>query len=208
MHKLTLMIALVFLLTGCLSTLFHSGKKPGEVYTFAIPEDDVQRMKEETFEKVLHRPHPSKEREMITKLPKEPARKGDDKAPKRLRPELSRRFISEDGFPLITFQGGPMSLGETLEFIAGSSGYRVEFEEGINKALPVTTAFTATPLHNVVAALIEPFGYFAVVDGQKGLVKVSLKPEVDVEKDPSASRSSGKEREKSPAGPAHKRDPL
>ncbi len=101
-----------------------------------------------------------------------------------------------------------MSLGETLEFIAGSSGYRVEFEEGINKALPVTTAFTATPLHNVVAALLEPFGYFAVVDGQRGLVKVSLKPEVDVGKNPSASRSSEKEREKSPAVPAHKRDPL
>ncbi len=200
MHKLTLMIALVFLLTGCLSTLFQSGKKPGEVYTFAIPENDVQRMKEETFEKVLHRPHPSKEREMIASLPKDPAKEGEGEAPKRLR--------SEDGFPLITFQGGPMSLGETLEFIAGSSGYRVEFEEGINKALPVTTAFTATPLHNVVAALLEPFGYFAVVDGQKGLVKVSLKPEVDVEKDPSASRSSGKEREKSPAGPAHRRDPL
>ncbi len=208
MHKLTFMIALVFLLTGCLSTLFQSGKKPGEVYTFAIPEDDVQRMKEETFEKVLHRPHPSKEREMITSLPKDPAKEGESEARKRLRPELSRRFISEDGFPLITFQGGPMSLGETLEFIAGSSGYRVEFEEGINKALPVSTAFTATPLHKVVAALLEPFGYFAVVDSQKRLVKVSLKPEVDVEKDTSASRSSGKEREESPAEPAHKRDPL
>lgn len=72
----------------------------------------------------------------------------------------------------------------------------------------MSTAFTATPLHNVVAALLEPFGYFAVVDGQKGLVKVSLKPEVDVGKDPSASRSSGKERQESPAGPGHKRGPL
>ena len=57
----------------------------------------------------------------------------------------------------------------------------------MNKALPVTTTFTDTPLHKAVAALLEPFGYFALLDGKKGIVRVSLKPEVNVEKDPSGS---------------------
>ncbi len=204
MLKENLVIASAFFLASCrpassgLGIVSQSGQSLSPVYTFALAEEEVQRMKQESFEKVLYRPHPSREREMIANLPMDPAKEGEQEAPKR--------FVSEDGFPLITFQGGPMLLGEALEFIAGAAGYRVEFEEGINKALPVSTAFTDTPLHKAVAALIEPFGYFAVVDGQKALVKIGLKPEVEVGENPSASKSSGKERQESPAEAPQKRD--
>lgn len=204
MLKGNLVIASAFFLASCSpassgpGVVSQSGNSSSPVYTFALDEKNVERMKQESFEEVLHRPHPSREREMIAGLPKEPAKEGEREAPKR--------FVSEDGFPLITFQGGPMSLGEALEFIAGAAGYRVEFGEGINKALPVSTAFTDTPLHKAVAALLEPFGYFAVVDGQKAVVKVSLKPEVEAGENSSASKSSGKERQESPAEAAQKRD--
>ncbi len=179
MLKGNLIIASALFLASCsatssgLGTVSRSGSKLGAVYTFALDEEKVERIKRETFEEVLYRPHPSREREMIASLPKDRAKEGEG--------EALKSFISEDGFPLITFRGGPMSLGEALEFIAGAVGYRVEFEEGINKALPVSTAFTEAPLHRVVAALIEPFGYFAVVDGKEGIVKVGLKPGVEVE---------------------------
>ncbi len=197
MLRRNLVIASALFLTGCSPALSkpgivsRSGNRSSPVYTFTLAEEQVKRMKEETFEKELYRPHPSRQREMITNLPKEPGREGDDEASKRLRPELSRRFISEEGFPLITFSGGPMPLGEALEFIAGSAGYRVEWEEGTNWALPVATTFTETPLHKAVAALLKPFGYFAVVDSQEGMVKVSLKPEVEVEETGSPSKYHG-----------------
>jgi len=193
MLRRPLVIASALFLTGCSPALTKSGivsrlgNRSSPVDTFALAEEQVKRMKEETFEKELYRPHLSRQREMITNLPKEPGREGDDEASKRLRPELSRRFISEEGFPLITFRGGPMPLGEALEFIAGSAGYRVEWEEGTNWALPVATTFTETPLYKAVAALLKPFGYFAVVDSQEGMVKVSLKPEVEVEEPGSPS---------------------
>lgn len=153
--------------------------KPDAGYQFALTEERIGEIKKETFEIVLHRPHPHSEKEMIANLPKDALREVEDRT--------TKRFVSEDGFPLISFKGGPLSLGEALEFIAGSAGYRVEWEEGINKALPVMTTFTDTPLHKAVAALLEPFGYFALLDGKKGIVRVSLKPQVDVEKDPSGS---------------------
>lgn len=136
-------------------------------------------MKKETFQAVLHRPHPQREKEMIANLPKE--------APREVEDRSRKRFVSEDGFPLISFKGGPLTLEEALGFIAGSAGYRVDWEEGVNKALPVTTTFTDTPLPKAVAALLEPFGYFALLDGKKGIVRVGLNPEVDVEKNPSRS---------------------
>jgi hypothetical protein len=202
MLRRNLVIASALFLTGCSPALTkpgivsRSGNRSSPVDIFALAEEEVKRMKEETFEKELYRPHPSREREMIANLPEEPGREGDDEAPKRLRPELSRRFISEEGFPLITFRGGPMPLGEALEFIAGSAGYRVEWEEGTNRALPVATTFTETPLHKAVAALLKPFGYFAVVDSREGKVKVSLKPEVEVEEtgSPSQYHGGGEER--------------
>jgi len=155
--------------------------KPDAGYQFALTEQRIGEIKRETFEAVLHRPHPHPEREteMIASLPKEATRELED--PPR------KKFVSEDGFPLISFKGGPLTLGEALGFIAGSAGYRVEWEEGVNKALPVTTTFTDTPLDKAVAALIEPFGYFALLDGKKGIVRVSLKPEVEVENDSSRS---------------------
>ncbi|MFQ5538844.1 MAG: hypothetical protein ACE5FB_00460 [Candidatus Binatia bacterium] len=189
MLRRNLVLSSALFLTGCspaltkLGIVSRSGNGSSPVYTFALAEEEVKRMKEETFEKELYRPHPSREREMIANLPKEPGREGDDQAPKR--------FVSEEGFPLITFRGGPMPLGEALEFIAGSAGYRVEWEEGTNRALPVATTFTETPLHKAVAALLKPFGYFAVVDSQKGMMKISLKPEVEVEETGSPSRYHG-----------------
>lgn len=153
--------------------------KPDAGYQFALTEERIGDLKQETYQTVLRRPHPEREKEMIANLPKE--------APGELEDPPRKRFVSEDGFPLISFKGGPLTLGEALGFIAGSAGYRVEWEEGVNKALPVTTTFTDTPLHKAVAALLEPFGYFALIDGKKGIVRVSLKPEIDVEKDPSRS---------------------
>ena len=151
-------------------------------YIFSLTEEEIGEMKKKTYAKILHRPHPSREREMIANLPKE--------ASNNVESEVPRKFVSEDGFPLISFTGGPTSLGEALGFIAGSAGYRVEWEEGVNRALPVATAFTDTPLHKAVAALLEPFGYFAVVDGKKGIVRVGLKPEVDVEDGTSTSQGA------------------
>ena len=168
----------VVLLLGCapVRARMDSG------YQFALTEEEVTKIKRETFQEVLHRPHPAREREMIANLANEMPEERDDQPVKR--------FVSEEGFPLITFKGGPMTLGEALNFIAGSGGYRVEWQVGINSALPVSSTFTDTALHKAVAALIEPFGYSAVVDGKKGIVAVELTAPVDIQE----PADSGKKR--------------
>ena len=76
--------------------------KPDAGYRFALTQERIGEMKKETFEAVLHRPHPEREKEMIANLPKEAPRETDDRT--------TKRFVSEDGFPLISFKGGPLSL--------------------------------------------------------------------------------------------------
>lgn len=167
---------------GSFPTKLPEKNEKGARYIFALTEEEIGEMKRKTYAEVLHKPHPSREREMIANLPQESA--------DRVEIEPPKKFVSQDGFPLISFRGGPTSLGEALGFIAGSAGYRVEWEEGVNRALPVATTFTDTPLHKAVAALLEPFGYFGVVDGKKAMVRVGLKPEVGLEEETSTSKGA------------------
>lgn len=166
-------ILLIFFAAGCsaqaarLRDLF-SPPEPRATYEFSMPQKEKQRIKEKIYAETLYRPHPLEEARLIANLPK------------RAKPqEKSGResYVSEKGFPLVSFKGGPTTLGKALRLVAGSAGYYVEWGEGINKALPVNIELADVALDKAVAALIEPFGYRAAVDGEKGVISVSLKGE-------------------------------